>query len=73
MGLFGFLGKALTGPFRGIGKLFSGDIKGALGAWGDTLKVAAPFIPGVGVPLGIALSAAGGGLPGSGRSGSSNR
>lgn len=62
MGLFGFLGKAITGPFRGVGKLLSGDVKGALGAFGDTLKVGAPFIPGVGIPAAIGLSALGGGL-----------
>jgi len=60
MGIFGFLGKAITGPFRGIGKLLQGDVKGMLGAFGDTLKVGAPFIPGMGVPAAIGLSALGG-------------
>jgi hypothetical protein len=62
MGLFGFLGKAVTGPFRAVGKLVTGHPLEALGALGDTLKVAAPFIPGVGIPAAIGLSALGGAM-----------
>ena len=65
MGIFGAIGKAITGPFRGVGKLFSGDIKGALGAWGDTIKLGstvAGFIPGVGIPIAMAGGALGGAM-----------
>ena len=61
MGIFGAIGKAITGPFRGIGKLLQGDVKGMLGAFGDTAKIAAPFLAGpLGLPAAIGIGAAGG-------------
>lgn len=61
MSIFSAIGNAITGPFRGIGKLLQGDVGGMLGAFGDTVKVAAPFLAGpMGVPAAIGLGAAGG-------------
>jgi hypothetical protein len=64
MGLFDSIKNALTGPFRGIGKILSGDVKGALGAWGDTLKPVGMVLgaTGVGAPIAIPMAAAGGAM-----------
>lgn len=65
MGLFGSIGRALTGPFRAIGKLVQGKPRDALGAFGDTLKpaaIVASAIPGPHQVATIPLAAAGGAL-----------
>jgi len=64
MGLFGSIFKGVTGPLRGIGRVLKGDIKGAIGAFGDTASLAAPVLgaTGVGAPLAIAAGAAGGAM-----------
>jgi hypothetical protein len=64
MGLFGSIFKAVTGPFRGVGKLLTGDLRGAVGAFGDTAKVAAPILGATGVGLlpAALIGAAGGAM-----------
>jgi hypothetical protein len=62
MGIFGSIFKAVTGPLRGIGHLAQGKFKKAIGAFGDTAKMAAPIIgaTGVGLPLAAGIGALGG-------------
>lgn len=62
MSIFSSILKGVTGPFRGIAKFAQGDIRGGLGAFGSTAKLAAPIVgaTGVGLPLAAGLGAAGG-------------
>src|SRR3990167_8504583 len=62
MGIFGSVWKGLTGPIRGVGNLIQGKVRKAVGAFGDTAKLAAPILgaTGVGAPLAAVVGAAGG-------------
>src|SRR3990167_6237106 len=62
MGFFGSVWKGLTGPIRGVVNLIQGKVWKAVGAFGDTAKLAAPILgaTGVGAPLAMGLGAAGG-------------
>jgi len=68
MGLFGDIWKGITGVPRAVGALLGagdsdfGDFRGAAGALGDTLGLAAPILgaTGVGAPAALGLGAIGG-------------
>ena len=63
MSIFGSIGRAITGPFRAIGKLAKGDLRGAGGALGDVIKPASFVLRAAG-PLGNAAAAGVGALGG---------
>ncbi len=62
MGIFGSIWKGVTGPLRGIGNLVQGKFKKAIGAFGDTAKLAAPIMgaTGFGLPIAAGVGALGG-------------
>mgnify|MGYP001584702572 CR=1 FL=1 len=64
MGLFGSIKRAVTGPFRAIGKLAKGDLRGAGGALGDVIKPASFVLgaTGVGAPIAAGVGALGGAM-----------
>lgn len=52
------LGELIANPVRGVGRILRGNIKEGLGDIAGTARVAAPFIPGLGIPAGLAIGAA---------------
>lgn len=62
MGFFG----AIARPFRGVGRLLTGNFKGGLNDLAATGKIAAPILAatGVGLPLSLAIGAGSGALEG---------
>lgn len=64
MGLLGSVFRGVTGPLRGITRVLRGDIKGGLGAFGDTLSLAPVALgaTGVGLPIAAGVGAAAGAL-----------